>query len=217
MNWVDKQRMLISSNEMSTDDDTVSNNHNVNQHHVLTCSKSSVPVSPPIQETANTRTKITILEQTRKIIDQDPSTSDNLVTHNGDSGVNNTDTIKIPNNFNNGKPEPKLNNNTFKEMKQIEQKFKKNEVQLKIKEAILNDSTYEKSRLLDRLFKAETRNMELEMMIKTLNSKVHEPTDSPYGNTLVAQHWRIVGMVGKRLALALQQWSDVGPTYLHQL
>jgi hypothetical protein len=34
--------------------------------------------------------------------------------------------------------------------------------------------------------------MELEMMIKTLNSKVHEPTDSPYGNTLVAQHWRFV-------------------------
>jgi hypothetical protein len=217
MNWVDKQRMLISSNEMSTDDDTVSNNHNVSQHHVLTCSKSSVPVSPPIQETANTRTKITILEQTRKIIDQDPSTSDNLVTHNGDSCLNNTDTIEIPNNFNNGKPEPKLNNNTFKEMKQIEQKLKKNEEQLKIKEAILNDSTSEKSRLLDRLFKAETRNMELEMMIKTLNSKVNEPTDSPYGNTLVAQHWRIIGMVGKRLVLALQQWPDVGPTYLHQL
>jgi len=33
----------------------------------------------------------------------------------------------------------------------------------------------------------------------------------------MAQHWRIVGMVGKRLALALQQWPDVGPTYLHQL
>ena len=62
-------------------------------------------------------------------------------------------------------------------MKQIEQKFKKKE-QLNIKEAILNDSTSEKSRLLNRLFKAEARNMELEMTIKTLNSNVHEPTDS---------------------------------------
>jgi hypothetical protein len=142
--------MLINSNEISTDD-TVSNNHNVNQHHVLKCSKSSVPVSPPIQETANTRTKITILEQTRKIIDQVPSTSDNLVTHNGssnsDSGASNTDTNKIPNNSNKGKPEPKLNNTTSKEMKQIEQNPKKKEEQLKIKEAILNDSTSEKKRI----------------------------------------------------------------------
>ena len=142
--------MLINSNEISTDD-TVSNNHNVNQHHVLTCSKSSVHVSPPIQETANTRTKITILEQTRKIIDQVPSTSDNLVTHNGsnnsDSGASNTDTNKIPNNSNKGKPEPKLNNTTSKEMKQIEQNPKKKEEQLKIKEAILNDSTSEKKRI----------------------------------------------------------------------
>ena len=45
---MDKQRMLINSNETSSDDDTVSNNHHVNQHHILTCSKSSVTVSPPI-------------------------------------------------------------------------------------------------------------------------------------------------------------------------
>jgi hypothetical protein len=38
-----------------------------------------------------------------------------------------------------------------------------------------------------------------------------------YGNNLMAQHWQIIGMVGKRLPLALQQWPDVGPTYLHQL
>lgn len=63
-------------------------------------------------------------------------------------------------------------------MKQIEQKLKKKEKKLKIKEAILNNSTSEKSRLLDRLIKAQTRNMELEMTIKTLNSKVHEPTNS---------------------------------------
>jgi hypothetical protein len=53
-------------------------------------------------------------------------------------------------------------------MRQIELKLKKKEEQLKIKEAILNDSTSEKTKLLDRLFKAETRNLELENTVKTL-------------------------------------------------
>ena len=133
---MDKQRMLINSNETSSDDDTVSNNHHVNQHHILTCSNSSVTVSPPIQETYNNRTKITTREQTRKIIDQ--STSDSLITHKGsnnsDSCANNADTIKISNNSNKGNPESKQSNSTSKEMKQIEQKLKKREEQLKIKE-----------------------------------------------------------------------------------
>jgi len=115
LGWTNKE-CCKNSNETSSDDDTVSNNHHVNQHHILTCSKSSVPVSPPIQETANNRMKITTLEQTREIID--PSTSDNLVTYKGsnksDSGANNADTIKIRNNSNKGNSESKLNNSTSK-------------------------------------------------------------------------------------------------------
>jgi hypothetical protein len=38
------------------------------------------------------------------------------------------------------------NNNSSKEMRQIELKLKKKEEQLKIKEAILNDSTSEKTK-----------------------------------------------------------------------
>ena len=56
-----------------------------------------------------------------------------------------------------------------KDFKLLEQKLKKKEEQLKIKEAILNDKSNDKSSILDRLFKAESRNLELEQSLKTLN------------------------------------------------
>jgi hypothetical protein len=75
------------------------------------------------------------------------------------------------------------NNNSSKEMRQIELKLKKKEEQLKIKEAILNDSTSEKTKLLDRLFKAETRNLELENTVKTLYNKIETSENKPFNNT----------------------------------
>jgi hypothetical protein len=75
------------------------------------------------------------------------------------------------------------NNNSSKEMRQIELKLKKKEEQLKIKEAILNDSTSEKTKLLDRLFKAETRNLELENTVKTLYNKIETSENKPSNNT----------------------------------
>ena len=75
------------------------------------------------------------------------------------------------------------NNNSAKEMRQIELKLKKKEEQLKIKEAILNDSTSEKTKLLDRLFKAETRNLELENTVKTLYNKIETSENKPSSNT----------------------------------
>ncbi|CAG2207875.1 unnamed protein product [Mytilus edulis] len=56
-----------------------------------------------------------------------------------------------------------------KDFKLLEQKLKKKEEQIKIKEAILNDNSNDKTRILDRLFKAESRNIELEQSLKTLN------------------------------------------------
>jgi hypothetical protein len=68
-------------------------------------------------------------------------------------------------------------------MRQIELKLKKKEEQLKIKEAILNDSTSEKTKVLDRLFKAETRNLELENTVKTLYNKIETSENKPSNNT----------------------------------
>ncbi|CAG2253969.1 unnamed protein product [Mytilus edulis] len=59
-----------------------------------------------------------------------------------------------------------------KEIRQIEQKLKKKEEQLKIKEAILNDNATEKTTLLDRILKAESKNIELEHTIRTLNQAI---------------------------------------------
>ncbi|CAC5362715.1 unnamed protein product [Mytilus coruscus] len=56
-----------------------------------------------------------------------------------------------------------------KDFKLLEQKLKRKEEQLKIKEAILNDNSNDKTRILERLFKAESRNLELEQSLKTLN------------------------------------------------
>lgn len=75
------------------------------------------------------------------------------------------------------------NNNSSKEMRQNELKLKKKDKQLKIKEAILNDSTSEKTKLLDRIFKAETRNFELENTVKTLYNKIETSENKPSCNT----------------------------------
>jgi hypothetical protein len=60
----------------------------------------------------------------------------------------------------------------YSEVTQLEQTLRKKEEQLKIKEAILNENTNDRTRLLDRLYQAETRNLELEQTLKTLNQKI---------------------------------------------
>jgi hypothetical protein len=71
-------------------------------------------------------------------------------------------------------------------MRHIELKLKKKGEQLKIKEAILNDSTSEKTKLLDRLFKAETRNLELEnkALLSSLKSEESNKKETTGRKTL---------------------------------
>jgi hypothetical protein len=63
------------------------------------------------------------------------------------------------------------NQSNSKEVGQLEQKLRKKEEQLKIKEAILNENTNDRTRLLDRLYQAGTRNLELEQTLKNSQSK----------------------------------------------
>ena len=60
----------------------------------------------------------------------------------------------------------------LKDLRQLEIRLKKKEEHLKIKETMLNEDAKEKSKILDRLFKAESRNCELEQTVKTLNRKI---------------------------------------------
>ncbi|CAC5414882.1 unnamed protein product [Mytilus coruscus] len=59
-----------------------------------------------------------------------------------------------------------------RDLRQLELKLKKKEEQIKMKEAAINDKAKEKTRLLYRLHKAESRNFELEMTIKTTNKRI---------------------------------------------
>ncbi|CAC5402801.1 RAG2 [Mytilus coruscus] len=59
-----------------------------------------------------------------------------------------------------------------RDLRQLELKLKKKEEQIKMKEAAINDEAKEKTRLLDRLHKAESRNLELELTIKTMNKRI---------------------------------------------
>ena len=60
----------------------------------------------------------------------------------------------------------------LKDLRQLEIRLKKKEEHLKIKETMLNEDAKEKSKILDHLFKAESRNCELEQTVKTLNRKI---------------------------------------------
>ena len=60
----------------------------------------------------------------------------------------------------------------LKDLRQLEIRLKKKEEQLKIKQTMLNEDAKEKSKILDRLFKAESRNSELEQTVKTLNRRI---------------------------------------------
>ncbi|CAG2222006.1 unnamed protein product [Mytilus edulis] len=60
----------------------------------------------------------------------------------------------------------------LKDLRQLEQRLKNKEEQLKIKEAMMNDDLKDKEKILERLFKAENRNFELEQTIKTLNRRI---------------------------------------------
>ena len=55
-----------------------------------------------------------------------------------------------------------------KELRQLEQKLKKKEEQLKIKETMINDEMKDKLRIMERLHNAEIRNLELENTINVL-------------------------------------------------
>jgi hypothetical protein len=50
----------------------------------------------------------------------------------------------------------------------------------------LNENTNDRTRLLDRLYQTETRNLELEQTLKTLNQKIYntgqKDLDTPMGN-----------------------------------
>ncbi|VDI13171.1 Hypothetical predicted protein [Mytilus galloprovincialis] len=59
-----------------------------------------------------------------------------------------------------------------RDLRQLELKLKKKEEQIKMKEAAINDKAKEKTRLLDKLHKAESRNLELELTIKTLSKRI---------------------------------------------
>jgi chromosome segregation ATPase len=78
------------------------------------------------------------------------------------------------------------NQSNSKEVRQLEQKLRKREEQLKIKEAILNENTNDRTQLLDQLYQAETRNLELEQTLKTLNQKIYntgqKDLDTSMGN-----------------------------------
>ncbi|CAG2242838.1 unnamed protein product [Mytilus edulis] len=81
-----------------------------------------------------------------------------------------TNTSAVPKTANPSIPDiPMPHNHHVTNSKETKQKLKKKEEQLKIKEAILNDKSNDKSSILDRLFKAESRNLELEQSLKTLN------------------------------------------------
>lgn len=63
-------------------------------------------------------------------------------------------------------------NTRLKELKQLEQKLKKREEQIKIKEAMVNEDLREKIQIMDRLHQSEIRNIELENTIKTLYTQI---------------------------------------------
>ena len=56
----------------------------------------------------------------------------------------------------------------MKELRQLGQKLKKKEEQLKIKETMNNDEMKDKLRIMKRLHNAEIRNLELENTINVL-------------------------------------------------
>jgi hypothetical protein len=54
----------------------------------------------------------------------------------------------------------------LKHLRQLEIRLKKKEKHLKIKETMLNEDGKEKSKIVDRLFKAESRNANLSRVLK---------------------------------------------------
>ncbi|VDH96185.1 Hypothetical predicted protein [Mytilus galloprovincialis] len=100
-----------------------------------------------------------------------------------------------------------------KEIRQIEQKLKKKEEQLKIKEAILNENATEKTTLLDRILKAESKNIELEHTIKTLNqaidSKIKMKKENTSDDIVVGIRDRVTKYVLTKVDQELSQLLDM--------
>jgi uncharacterized coiled-coil protein SlyX len=57
-------------------------------------------------------------------------------------------------------------------IRQLEQRLRKKEKQLKLKEVAINDTMTEKNRILDRMYKAEARNLEMEHTVKNLQIRI---------------------------------------------
>ena len=60
----------------------------------------------------------------------------------------------------------------LKELRQLEQRLRKKEEQLKLKEVAINDTMTEKTRILDRMYKAEARNLEMEHTVKNFQNRI---------------------------------------------
>ncbi|CAC5402563.1 unnamed protein product [Mytilus coruscus] len=105
-----------------------------------------------------------------EVLQNSKGTSNNHTVHNNSMNIllkNATSAIEAVEQHNQQDTSAKL-----KDIRQLEQKLKKKEEQLKIKEAMINDDFKEKEQILERLFKAENRNFELEQTIKTLNRRI---------------------------------------------
>lgn len=70
-----------------------------------------------------------------------------------------------------------------KELRQLEQKLKKKEEQIKIKESMINDDMKDRTKIMERLHQAEMRNLELENTIKTMSIQI-ENLQSRKGNSI---------------------------------
>ncbi|CAG2239273.1 unnamed protein product [Mytilus edulis] len=72
--------------------------------------------------------------------------------------------------------------NKQKELKQQELKLKKREEQLRLKEAVVNDQSKDKTRLYDMIYKLEARNNELEKTVKSLYHKINNEDNTINSN-----------------------------------
>ena len=91
------------------------------------------------------------------------------------AGIGSTDQPAIPPTkypLNKGINNETTNEVKLKDIRLAENKLKKKEEQLRVKEQLLNDKSKEQTKLIDKINKLETRNMELERTIKTLLNKI---------------------------------------------
>jgi hypothetical protein len=96
-------------------------------------------------------------------------------------GTSNTQTnIVITTEHIQPEPIPNIEDHKIKlrELRQLEQRLRKKEEQLKLKEVAINDTMTEKTRILDRMYKAEARNGTYSEELSKQNRDVREQKDS---------------------------------------